>query len=304
MRLISCFFNPTKSRVMRENFRRFVIGLGEASTLLHTVECIQPGHAAELSGLDNHIVVRSTAVLWHKERLLNIALHALPPSCDAVMWLDGDIIFENPDWLLQTRRALEDAEVVQPFEYASQWPVFASDPPAASFASRVARDRDLSSAGFAKHGHTGYVWAIRREVLNGAGLFDEGIVGSGDHVMAHAFCEDRDVGCLGAALGANSPLLRSYRAWRRRVAPQNGAYRALGSVPGRLRHLRHGSYERRQYLQRCRVLNELGFDPRKDLTCNQDGCWEWCDPMGDTARYVEGYFQQRQDDKLWIGMQF
>lgn len=51
----------------------------------------------ELSQVEAEILVqlRSTPVLWQKERLLNLAHQYLPGSVEYVAWLDCDLIFES-----------------------------------------------------------------------------------------------------------------------------------------------------------------------------------------------------------------
>lgn len=51
--------------------------------------------------------------MWQKERLLNIALAALPGECDSVAWLDCDVIFDSNDWPERARQALKSFAIVQ-----------------------------------------------------------------------------------------------------------------------------------------------------------------------------------------------
>ena len=44
------------------------------------------------------IQLRGGALLWQKDRLLNLALQALPDDCRKVAWLDCDIFFGSSDW--------------------------------------------------------------------------------------------------------------------------------------------------------------------------------------------------------------
>ena len=46
---------------------------------------------------DQVVRLRSSTVLWHKERLINLGLARLPDRCDKVAWLDGDLLFEEGD---------------------------------------------------------------------------------------------------------------------------------------------------------------------------------------------------------------
>ena len=36
--------------------------------------------------------------MWQKERLLNLAVAALPPGCTKVAGLDSDLVFRPRDW--------------------------------------------------------------------------------------------------------------------------------------------------------------------------------------------------------------
>src|SRR4029077_15700270 len=54
--------------------------------------------------------------LWQKEKLLNLALQAVPPECRKVAWLDCDIIFDDPHWSKKTKSLLDSYPMVQLFK--------------------------------------------------------------------------------------------------------------------------------------------------------------------------------------------
>src|SRR6185503_12465387 len=95
------------------NFRAFRARL---DVPLVAVELVY-GNAGELGPTDADVLVRVPGqdALWQKERLLNVGLAALPDSCDAVAWLDCDILFASPRWARRVLDALDAAPVVQPF---------------------------------------------------------------------------------------------------------------------------------------------------------------------------------------------
>src|SRR5262249_52820406 len=62
------------------------------------------------------VQVRGGAVLWQKERLLNVALAALPETCRYVAWVDCDILFEVDDWTQSLSSLLERFMIVQLFK--------------------------------------------------------------------------------------------------------------------------------------------------------------------------------------------
>lgn len=120
---------------------------------------------------DNILQVRCPSVMWQKERLLNFAIDHLPNSCKKVAWLDTDIFFENPRWAVETASLLDNFPVVQPFDLVLWLPKGA----------RQFRGRGIAWSGFAavahnhpglflsgdfdRHGHTGYTWAARKDLI-------------------------------------------------------------------------------------------------------------------------------------------
>src|SRR3974377_2142226 len=93
---ITCYFNPMRYRRRLINFRIFREYL---KVPLVVVE-LAFGPEFELQAQDAEILIqlRGGAVLWQKERLLNVALQALPKDCHKVAWLDCDIVFKALDW--------------------------------------------------------------------------------------------------------------------------------------------------------------------------------------------------------------
>ena len=78
------------------------------------------GQNFELAETDADILVqlRGKHVMWQKERLLNLALSALPPSCRKVVWLDCDVFFDSEDWAERVSYLLDHSVLVQAFSDA------------------------------------------------------------------------------------------------------------------------------------------------------------------------------------------
>jgi len=89
---ITCYFNPVGYRRRLDNYRIFRQRL---KVPLVAVE-LSFDKKFQLASADADILVQlhGSAVLWQKERLLNVALKSLPQVCDKVAWLDCDIVFE------------------------------------------------------------------------------------------------------------------------------------------------------------------------------------------------------------------
>src|SRR5262245_24288280 len=92
---ITCYFNPVGYRRRLENYLTFRQRLRAP---LITVE-LSYGETFQLARGSAEILIqlRGQDVLWQKERLLNVALAAVPPACDKIAWLDCDVVFERSD---------------------------------------------------------------------------------------------------------------------------------------------------------------------------------------------------------------
>ena len=299
--VITSYFNPAGYQSRRDNYQQFRAALADKPCL--TVECALTDQSFELSPSHDVVQVRAHDALWHKERLLNLAVAKLPPSCRYVAWVDADVLFERPDWDESAKALLDRHVAVQLFEKvlllaAPTRPTQTIDRTRGIVATIAANPSALSAGRFDTHGHTGYAWAARRELLDSAQLYDACIVGSADHVMAHAMLFEPNSPCVTRLLGTNTPHLRHFHAWACRLQSisQQLGLSGLGFVPGTIRHLWHGSPIERRYFERNQRLRLLGFDPARDLLAEPNEPWKLRDPDGPIARFLVDYFAQRNED--------
>ena len=166
--------------------------------------------------------------------------------------------------------------------------------PNAGAANTSAQQRALPTHDFERHGHTGFAWAARRELLLDHGLYDVGLSGTGDHLMAHAMCGDWESPCIPRLVGETGPHLEYFRAWGEQVyCAMQGS---VAYVEGTVSHLWHGDDENRNYKNRGWELAGLGFDPVKDLRLVESGCWEWNSDKPDLHQWAIDYFDLRKED--------
>lgn len=302
--VVTPYFNPSRYRSRADNYAVFRAAIERGGLRLLTIECAFGDAAFVLPPAPDVIQVRSTHVLWQKERLLNIAIGMLPAACTKVAWVDCDTLFENPDWAAETARRLDRYPVVQPFEHAVRLPrghrTPEPDMPAwrGFAAGQVADSQSLAAGDYRRHGETGLAWAARRDFLAGCGLYDACVVGGGDHVMAHALCGDWASACIDRLIGLHTPHLTHLRGWGERVhARVRGA---LGFVPGAVWHLWHGEPVDRLYTTRHTALMQCGFDPATDIRIGDSGCWEWASAKPEMHRMVAEYFVARQEDGVAV----
>ena len=305
---VATFFNPAGYLNKIESYRRFRASLARQGVPLLTVELAFGDTAHVLAGSDAERLIqhRTDSVLWHKERLINLGIEALPEDCDKVAWVDADVLFKNDRWASETAKQLEQYVVVQPYEHVVRLPHGQLDCDAgqlnsgylegecsSSMASALVGRRFSKSLRyrFSEHGHCGFAWSARRSFLQQHGLYDRHLLGNGDRSIAMAF--------YGALEGRNPERLNTKAqdhvdAWARRVTCS-----VRGSVsftPGLLLHLWHGSHSDRQYDVPLRVLHECSFDPEQDLGLDDVGLLSWTSNKPELHRWCEEYFRARREE--------
>jgi len=298
--LVTSYFNPVGYKGKMPNYRVFRDVISRSGLNLVTIECAFGDDDFVLPCGPDVVQVRAHHIMWQKERLLNLAIACLPSHCTKVAWLDCDILFENPSWAVETSRLLDHYPVVQPFETAIRLPRACRDylgigDLRRSFGAVCATSPQLARVGnFDQHGESGLAWAARRAVLTSSGLYDAGIIGGGDHTMAHAMCGDWTSPCIGRLIGTDNAQLRHFLRWG------EGFYRnicgGIDYVPGAALHLWHGERLDRRYTLRHRELESFAFDPEKDLRVSEAGCWEWASDKQEMHRWAVDYFIQRNED--------
>ncbi len=302
---ITSYFNPAGYKSRLANYRTFRKHLGLPVV---AVELSFTG-TFELQRGDADVLVQLTGgdVLWQKERLLNVALRHLPGDCDAVAWVDCDIVFSNRDWPEQTRAALNTFPLLQVFGERCNLARSATvGPPASAAIESVAHSLgfkiatgqvqpdDLRMAGGTSAGDAavGMAWAGRRTLLDRFGLYDARIVGGGDRALVCAMMGKFDYGVHAAQM--NGRQEEHYRAW---AEPFFADVRAqVGYLAGRVFHLWHGAWQDRKLALRHEGLKRFHFDPFTDIAVGANGCWRWNSDKPDLHEYVRNYFASRNED--------
>lgn len=188
-------FNPCGYSGLNKNLTKFLESANSQGLNIMLLEVAfndLPFIGHELA-VDRIVQFRSNTVLWHKERLFNLALDHLPDSCEAICWLDGDILFQNKDWVHDTLNALQSHKVVQPFEFCAWLPHMtdniSEDKVDYPVVNREGGQHHSFGYGWRKfgkaglkdqifYGQVGFAWAIRRDVIQEIGFYDACIVGS------------------------------------------------------------------------------------------------------------------------------
>ncbi len=298
---ITAYFNPIGYRRRSFNYHVFRKNL---DLPLVTVELGFDGKY-ELTDKDADVLIQidGGAVLWQKERLLNLALKAVPADVENIAWLDCDVVFQRPDWIEEAEQRLTSLNVIQLYSKAAEFKaehlhlaanaeVRHSPAIAALFADGYLPAKEQwRSAEPIRPKQLGFAWAAKSALLRDQGFYDAAILGGADALMFLAMYGLFEEAIVRSSLNAagGDHYLRWAESFHRAVAQR------VGFIPGKIYHLWHGDRKNRKYRDRYRLLR--GFDPFSDIVLAGNGAWQWKDPQSGLAQSVREYFVERSEDE-------
>jgi len=301
--IIACYFNPQNNPYRLIAFKKFYESIKHLNHRI--VECVVDGSSPELNffkvGDESYSRVYTKNLLWHKEALLNGVIAKLPTKFKYVFWVDADVIFTNKDWLIDSVSSMQSGfNIVQPFEYCVHLDQDQMEPSfdllsekrhvhnpkyrhpklwrsfGANHAINLSADENYD-----RHGHVGFAWGARREVLDAIPLYDKALVGGADHIIAHAAAGQINHTCITKSFTDD---IVAVNIWSRKFfAVVRGK---IGYVPGDLYHIWHGDIAKRKYLKR---IQEFTPEAKKITKKDANGLY-----ITDDDSYVKKYFKERE----------
>lgn len=296
LHVIAVVSNPVMFRSRYELFKKFSAHMARFDINLIVVELAFGARDFVVTQNDNpnHVQVRGSTELWHKENLINLGFQRLPADWRYAAWVDADVDFLNLNWVHDTLQALQHHPVVQLFQDCiDTGPRGEIVQTHRSFGYQLAHGQLQAGPGYA-FPHPGFAWAIRRDAFDGIGrLIDFAILGAGDHHMAWAF-----VGQVQKSIpsGLTQSYLTRLAAFQARAAQHVRG--DVGYVPGLLVHHWHGKKRDRKYVERWDVLIKNRFDPDTDIKLNHHGVLELEHHKPRLRDEIRLYMRQRNEDSL------
>ena len=271
-------------------FKEFVKRIEEEETnvILYIVElCYGTQKFLMTSNNKRHLQLRTDTPIWHKESMINAGVKLLPKNYKAFAWIDADVEFDSSSWALDTLKILNGSkDVIQLFSQCV-------DMDADQSTLRIFHGFGYSFSKQKKYTlkgndfwHPGFAWAITRKAYERVGIYDKGILGSGDNIMATSFIHKVEHFLNPQYSDDYNQSMLDYQARAKGLR--------LGYTPGIIRHHYHGSKKNRNYTERWKILIDHGYSPLQHITY-ENGLIV-ANMNKDFSDDILKYFQERKED--------
>lgn len=328
LHVAACYSNPFRWRTRRElanDFRRHMGGLPNVE--LHLIELAYGERPFDIANPELYpadIALRTSAELFHKENILNLAIQRFPPGWKYGAIVDADFHFTRHDIALETIHQLQHYDWVQMFSSylnvsGETSPGKGHRPigsPTNGFAygyvnngSRLPPGYDggwaepypTSGSAMPWIGSPGGAWAFRRESFDAVGgLIDRCILGSGDWYMAFGLSGSVADVNVERRLGKRAEAYRSeyfeyIKAWQTRAAAEIQGN--IGYVDSFALHHYHGPLQARGYATRDDILIENAYSPIHDVHPDRQGVLQLYNrAKPELRKAIRRYFLERSED--------
>lgn len=235
--------------------------------LLYVVELAYNDQKYYITQKNNkrHLQLHANIPLWHKENMINVAVKKLlPKNWKAFAWIDADVEFESSTWASDALKILNGhSDVLQLFSHCIDMAKNETTMTVHnSFSYQYCKGLPYGKG--VNFWHPGYAWACTRKAYEKmGGLYDLGILGSGDNIMSLSFINN----------GIKSINSNSTNEYKQSILDfQNNVNKfRIGYVPGVILHYYHGSKKNRKYTERWQILINHSYDPYSYVKYNDDG---------------------------------
>jgi hypothetical protein len=298
--IISCFFNPQNSPY---RIKAFKIWYESIKHLNHSIiECVIGNTEPQLDENENIKRIYTENLLWHKETLLNNIINNLPKKYKYIFWVDADVLFNNLNWLTEGVKSLKNNNIIQPFEYCvhldeneikpsfnmeplhlTHLPNLRNNKVWRSFCANFSTTSLWKDDNYNNHGHVGFAWGARREILKQVPLYDRALIGGADHIIAHASAGQIPHNCITKSFTDN---IDEVNKWSKEF--YDVVKGKIGFVKGDLYHIWHGDLKKRQYLKRIQ-----DFTSKAKSITKRDENGLFISNKKDES-YVKNYFKERE----------
>jgi len=201
--------------------------------------------------------------IWSKEILINKIVEKI--DTDYILWIDGDIIYEDLNWLNNLDNVIGDNEFIQLFETINY--LGENGEVLESHKSLASDNSDNVDNLLGKGYKPGGSWMTRTKILKSKPLFEKMLVGGGDTILAYGLYGKENGWTLGKVKEGSEEVYELAKKWI-----SDFGKKKVGYLPVTINHLYHGDLKDRNYNERYLKLEEkkrgimlisFGFDYEK-----------------------------------------
>jgi len=293
--IVTTYFNSARYDTLLNNYKIFSEEILSQGLDLWTIEIAFGENEFDLNNDDRVLQIRTSDIMWHKERALNILVKSLPKEYDKIAWLDADILFENRKWAKEANKKLENHKIIQCFSRAHRYEegnVDLLENQHVGYASQKICPVEKSAATM----HPGFAWAGRRDFLERHMFYDRHVLGANDFLMALVFLDNFKHKYITEDI--NEYMRNDFLSWANSISADS--QKNVGYLNGSIRHLWHGKIENRQYILRDSYLLESNFNPKEDIKIGESGLYHWSSIKPRMHQAVQQYFVDRNDDGNFV----
>ena len=296
LHVITVISNPCNYKIRYKLAKEFIKRMeDESDIILYIVELVYEDQPFVLTDKHNprHLQLTGKIPLWHKENMINLGVKKLlPANWKAFAWIDADIEFDNPHWAMDTLKILNNGnDFIQLFTNCVDM----------NYNKEIMNlftgfgyqySKNFKKGTGVNYWHPGFAWACNRRTYDKiGGLFEIGILGSGDNIMCHTFLK-----CAHKTLKAGMSI--DYKTYITLYQEKFEDVK-LGYVPGIIRHNFHGKKVNRKYLEREDILINFQYSPNLHMKTDMNGLLvptEEC-PQAFLDEILN-YFKNRNEDEM------
>lgn len=310
--VVTGIFNPFRFKSRIDLYHKFAKYIEHCGAVLITVEVAWTGRPFEATKPyhQNHIQLRTEAIMWHKECLINVGIDHVRktyPDAKKVAWIDADVQFTNPHWVQETLFELDHYDVMQLFSHSQSLspkhiPQWQNPSIFYNYIHKIGySQKPPKSLSYIYGGHPGLAWAAKLCILEQlGGLMDFCIHGSADTHMAFALMGERkyDAHIEKGELKPDDFTSQGYKDkitdWKTKC--DLFVKKNIGYLNGICLHYWHGKSQLRGYKKRYSLIQFHKFDPNVDLVRDSNGLYKWAGNKPDLENDLRLSLLERNED--------
>jgi hypothetical protein len=239
--ICSYYFNFNNDERQKNNFEKFIrqfkghynkMVIGTDVDLDFKVPC-------------KKVIIENNNNLWSKEIIINKILEEI--DTEFIIWIDGDIIYDNLDWLNNLDQIDNSIDFIQLFDTINYLDEKGNI--IESFKSIASESSNKIDILLGKGYKPGGAWLGRTSILKEKGIFEKMYVGGGDTIFVYGLFGITNGWTLKEVGKYNEEIYLDAKNWI-----ENFGVKKISYLPVTVNHLYHGDLKDRNYSCRYKKL--------------------------------------------------